>query len=158
MYNDQAVHQRKHCDGNGISVCVGAQEAGVAPARHESGDVIERIEIAGTGMIVKDRIAQRFRPGLQGNTGHVVVGMVGPAVQLVDQQGQGLRERRARLVVEQGHEDFTDARDTDLGAGGDDLLLAAEVAVDSGGRHSCGGYHILDRGGMEAIAGEAEPT
>jgi hypothetical protein len=64
--------------------------------------------------------------------------------------GDGSRSR-------QGHENAANARDADLGAGADDLLVAAEVTVNRAGGHPSGGDHTLDRGGVETFAREAPP-
>jgi len=65
------------------------------------------------------------------------------------------------LKIEEVRKDLarlnSDALNADLGGGADDFFLAAEVAVDRAGGHPGGRDHVVDRGGVEAVAREAAP-
>jgi hypothetical protein len=52
MHDDKPVHQRKDGGGNGFSVGVCWDVAGVALARRQLDDVVQRIAVSGLGMHV----------------------------------------------------------------------------------------------------------
>jgi hypothetical protein len=76
-------------------------------------------------------------------------------MELGDDQGEGLGGVGAGIAVEEGHEDLADVGDAMFGAGADDVLRAAEVAVDGAGGHAGRGDDVVHRGDVEAVAREA---
>ena len=64
MHDDQPVHQRKDSGGNGFSVGVCRDVAGVAPAHGQLDEMVQRMAVLDAGMTVQLRIAQRFGSGL----------------------------------------------------------------------------------------------
>src|SRR5829696_931117 len=101
------------------------------------------------------RVAQCLAPYLHGDPGQPL-----PGVQVVDgpqQAGQDLLDA-GRLVGADGLLDRgVELLEGVAGQGRDELVLAAEVAVDQPGAEPRGLEEVLHRGGVEAVLGKAAP-
>ncbi len=82
-----AKHERQQGGRHGRGVGIWWQMPGVAPPLRQFDDVLEGVDIKLAGPVVQDGIPQCPRPCLQRQPGHVVLGVVGSAVQLRHKEG-----------------------------------------------------------------------